>query len=1484
MVPRAWTRCSCARLAVQGGFDPFENGSLPDAFDRRGTHAQIVLDLLVGQALVGLRKDLGTLQLHPGNAVSVNDLFQARTFIFGEVEEQRFISEDEIHLGSGGKRNHPSTPWRPGTGGDRAEKRGAAAGRTVDGPGSHAFCMGRYVPEWSPPPRFDGYELMRCIGQGGMGQVHLARDTVLDRAVAVKFLLAADPRAEDRRRFLVEARAIARLQHPNVVSIYRIGQVDGFPYIVSEFVEGRSLDRIPRPVRWQQALQIGAGIARALAAAHQRGVVHRDIKPANVILAEDGEVKLLDFGIAKLLEGESSQHALAAAAPEDSSSAPAPASLDATRARRLVPPTPAVRASEMPTRRDLAASPVGVSSRAPIPQFLEATRRERAATSQPTGPSSPGAAERLHAPPPADEVQDVSDQRSLDGQRPQPVADLSLTRPGVLLGTPAYMAPELWRGEPAGFAADIYAFGALMFALCTGHPPHRSSTLGGLRDAIMTARAPLLHTQAPSVDRRFAAIVDRCLEPDPELRFASANELREALAQLTPEARSQVLPEGNPYRGLMSFEAEHCGLYFGRDSETRALLERVKTESLVVVAGDSGVGKSSLVRAGVLSRLARWMPDGRTWTSITLAPGQRPATALASLLSCCTSRPDGELLDLLMNDPAGLVRLLRATLGTDRGLLLMIDQLEELCTIADPEEANAVAELIAWMALPSPSLRVLGTVRSDLLSRVALLPRLGELLTKVLYFLRPLTRERLRDAVVGPARAKGVEFKPESLVDVLVDQTVAEDGALPLLEFALSELWDSRRTPSRITEGDLQKTGGVHGALSRHAENVLRSLPAAQQQQARRILVMLVSRAGTRSQRSDADLGADQPQVRATIDALVAGRLLVARSAADGAVYQLTHEALIRSWPTLASWLSTDVEKRALRLRLQAAVEDWNASGRPAELLWRGRQMQSVIHLLSDELAGEHLAFVSASRSAARRSAILRVGALATLPLVALLVLAGSRLRNQMELQRRIDTDMSAVRAGMADASPRLLAVARDAAAAHAAFDRRNSKEGERRWASANRESRAAEALLLQTGERLEASLSLAPGRADVRAALADVLLSRARLAEWRHATAETQELLHRMSIHDSDSARWREWTAPATFTLRVEPAPAHVRVGRYEIDPAGRLVCTPLPEQPDCISGCILRPGSYCADLAAANHVEARLPFVLDRGERKTLTVRLPPVRERPDGHVFVPAGDFLFGSAAPDELRRDFFHTVPLHRVHLESFWIAKHETTFAQWIAWLEELPEAERTRRLPRVTSGGFQGALQLHRSPDGKWRLSLQPTTRPFHTAAGESIEYPSRTTLVRQDWLKMPVVGISANDAEAYAAWMASTGRLPGARLCTEHEWEKAARGADGREFPHGTTLEATDANFDATYGKVPEAMGPDEVGSHPASLSPFGVHDMAGNVWEWTRSSLAADEFAARGGSWYFGMNSSRATDREVTEPSFRDLTVGVRLCADAR
>jgi len=156
-----------------------------------------------------------------------------------------------------------------------------------------------------PQQVIDHYEILAAIGSGGMGEVYRARDTRLNREVAIKVLpglFSTD--AERLRRFEQEARAAAALNHPNILVVYQLGIHEGAPFLVSELLEGETLrerlKRGPLPVR--KVIELGAQIARGLAAAHEKGIVHRDLKPENLFLTKDGHIKILDFGLARLMQ------------------------------------------------------------------------------------------------------------------------------------------------------------------------------------------------------------------------------------------------------------------------------------------------------------------------------------------------------------------------------------------------------------------------------------------------------------------------------------------------------------------------------------------------------------------------------------------------------------------------------------------------------------------------------------------------------------------------------------------------------------------------------------------------------------------------------------------------------------------------------------------------------------------------------------------------------------------------------------------------------------------------------------------------------------------------------------------------------------------------------------------------------------------------------------------------------------------------------
>ena len=326
-------------------------------------------------------------------------------------------------------------------------------------------------PGWNPPDEFEEYRLVRLLGRGGMGEVYLAHDSLLDRPVAVKFVQAAeDPAA--RARFFEEARAIARLQHPNVVAIYRVAEVTGHPYLVSEYVRGRALDQLERPVAGRTVLELALDLTRGLAAAHRCWVLHRDVKPANAMLTEDGRAKLLDFGLARVTDGS----------------------------EPMIPIAP-------PRERTAARGHLGAIESTAPPRSAAMVHED--STWDVTGPGA----------------------KSASGSPSPPME-----------GTPLYMAPELWRGDPATRRSDLYSLGILLYELLSGVAPHRGIPLRDLGEAVQERDVPRLADVVSGIDPALAArifygmifnsMMGRLVFDDPVLRETPLEETARALVRI----------------------------------------------------------------------------------------------------------------------------------------------------------------------------------------------------------------------------------------------------------------------------------------------------------------------------------------------------------------------------------------------------------------------------------------------------------------------------------------------------------------------------------------------------------------------------------------------------------------------------------------------------------------------------------------------------------------------------------------------------------------------------------------------------------------------------------------------------------------------------------------------------------------------------------------------------------------------------------------
>jgi formylglycine-generating enzyme required for sulfatase activity len=1244
-----------------------------------------------------------------------------------------------------------------------------------------AVAHGRTAPvdsglpvEGAAPTRIDEFELVRRVGRGGMGEVWLAWDTLLERDVAIK-IGWGETTEEARSRFLVEARAVARLRHPNILTVHHVGELGDRPFLVTELLRGRGLDTVGR-LPPAQVVAVGLDLSRALSAVHAAGVLHRDVKPANAFLCDDGTAKLLDFGLAKL-SGD-----------------------------------PEAAASE---------------------EALSVGRRPSG------GPSAEDATVPVE------------------------------TGGATLVGTPLYMAPETWRLEAATRATDVYLFGGLLFTLLTGDAPHAGATLPALRAAVLEGRMPDLAAAAPDAPAPLVELIQRCLSLDPDER-PPAEAVCQALQSLATPAEApgggDEDPTGNPYRGLLSFGAEHRRLFFGRDAETAAVLAELSAAPLVLVIGPSGAGKSSLVRAGVVPRvLAGALGDGE-WHVATLLPGDRPVEHLARALGPFLGEAEGVVLSSLRSSPSWGAARVEERAGPRR-LLLVVDQLEEAWTLAGPEARATFVEALSALARVGREVRVVATLRLDFLGRLEDLGELRALALRAPVVLGPLSSEGLRQAVEEPARLRGVAIDPP-LTAALVERARGVAGMLPLLEFALGVLWEGRREgATRIDLADLSALGGLEGALAVHADGALDRLGPTRRAEARRILLSLVTLERTRARREEAELVGTSADARAALGALLEARLVVATAGDDATAYELAHEVLVSGWPALRRWLDEASAVRQGLDRLRRAVAEWERLGRAPETLWSPRQLLELDVLEGHALPGEAAGFVAESRAAIRRARWSRIGLWMAVPLS--LTIAAAVVGGVSYARRRaaVAAEMATARQLDAKAEESARAVEDARRRAFAAFERDDLAPAEALWKEAlaldEDTDRQRREVLAAVGK----ALAREPRDASARALAADVTLARLLAAERLHKKTLLGALGAELDAYDDGSRRAR-LHAPGHVTARTDPPGAAMVLARYREDDAGRLVETEAaPLAPD--ERRALEPGSYLIMAEAAGRYPTRSPFLVRRGEESTIRVVLPRAADVPEGMIYVPAGRTLYGSG-DDEGTRGFFSHQPQHDVEVGAFLIARTEVENADYLAFLMAIPDADRKGRLP-------SGLTVL---PDGRigWKL------RERVLAPGEPYCSGVEPCV---DWSRLPVMGTNREDGVRYAQWLAREGRLPGARICTDREWERAARGADDRRFPAGNADPGpTDACTRGTYGGDAQRARPCAAGTHPATRSPFGVDDLTGNEWEWVAGPADVAQPAQgilRGAGWRdFGLFLA-ISNRGPLGIGNRSTQEGVRVCADA-
>ena len=428
-----------------------------------------------------------------------------------------------------------------------------------------------------------------------------------------------------------------------------------------------------------------------------------------------------------------------------------------------------------------------------------------------------------------------------------------------------------------------------------------------------------------------------------------------------------------PYLGLAPYAVGDAARFVGRELEVDALLGRLHQRPLQVVVGPSGTGKSSLVHAGVIPRLPP------AWRAITMRPGSAPlATLAARLVDAGVAGPD--LAALLATAPATAAA--RAAEAAGGGtLVIVIDQLEELFTLCASRDerarfAAALAQLAASADLP---IRVIATLRDDFLGQLEALPVLRALLSPALVQLGNPQRDDLVRIIVEPARRAGYALSDPELADDMVGPIADHPGALALVSFTALRLWELRdRRFHQLTRSAYDATGGMAGALVRHAEATLGRLATDEQRAARAIFRQLVTADGARARLAPSELRQRlaHPRAAAVLDKLVAARLIAMLDLEGEPHIEIIHDALLDAWPRLQRWIREDVDGARMRDQLRTAARQWNDRVRPRGLLWRDDALADLERWLrrgkAIVLSDLEAAFVAASRRLARRTARLR--------------------------------------------------------------------------------------------------------------------------------------------------------------------------------------------------------------------------------------------------------------------------------------------------------------------------------------------------------------------------------------------------------------------------------------------------------------------------------------------------------------------------------
>ena len=449
-----------------------------------------------------------------------------------------------------------------------------------------------------------------------------------------------------------------------------------------------------------------------------------------------------------------------------------------------------------------------------------------------------------------------------------------------------------------------------------------------------------------------AAVIARATDHDPFARHRDVREFIEDLVQASGDATTSPLDRTerrNPYKGLAAFGEADAGDFFARDELTEATVNKVTTGALTLVVGPSGVGKSSVVRAGLIPALRRNAIDGSEQRLVTdMFPGAHPFEQLATALTRISpSRPEA-LVEKMRTGDTNLTGVIAALLPGEV-VLLLVDQLEEVFTQTVSEaERKAFLEVLSDAArVAKPVVRVVATLRADFFDRPLMDPTFGEALQDRVVNVHALDVAGLAEVVREPARGVGAEIA-DDLVWTVAHDAAEGLGGLPLLQYALAGVFETRRT-DRMTLEDYARTGGLHGSIAMRAEDVFAGLSPEDKALSRVVFTELVSVAeGVEDTRRRVALRDLQRLERSpgsigrVLEAFATQRLLTFdRDAISRCpTVELAHEAVLAQWERLRSWIDEVRADLLTSRRVEQASREWEESGRDPSFLIGGARLE----------------------------------------------------------------------------------------------------------------------------------------------------------------------------------------------------------------------------------------------------------------------------------------------------------------------------------------------------------------------------------------------------------------------------------------------------------------------------------------------------------------------------------------------------------------